>query len=178
MKKLAEKWIDEADKISSSKGLKLKGLYYQALIEITNGKLEEARRTLLEALEHKEGSTTAEEYAIAQIALARVSYTIGDNKEAIKYYKAVSKNTSSFVDASYELIFTYYKAKDFKNAYKQSIDFVRENPNHENTKFANSLTSFMGIKAGILDQTEYILHDDIKFLTKFAQELNGKLRKR
>lgn len=177
MEKLATKWINEARATTKSSSLHLKGMYYQALIEVSKGDLETARQILLAALNHKGGNTTPDEYAIAQIALARISYTIGDHKEAIQYYQSIDRKTSSYTDASYEMIFSLFKQGDSKKAYDQAKKFVEENPSHENTKFSNSLVTYLGVKSGILSETETNILTDIKFLTTFTRELRGKLEK-
>jgi outer membrane protein assembly factor BamD (BamD/ComL family) len=175
MPELANKWIEEAKKSTKSNSLKLRGLYFQALLDVSSKNLEEAREKLLLALTHKGGSTSPEEYAIAQLALARIAYTIGDFDESISYYKQIEARTTSATDAEYELIYAYFKKGEFKNAHAQAKKFASNNPSHQNAKFSNTLIAYLGLKSGTLTETEENIGSDIKFLTTFTKELQGKL---
>ena len=175
MPELAEKWINEAKNSAGGSSVRLKGQYYQALIELSAGNKEMARVKLLEALEAYDGDPTSEEYGISQLALARIAYSLNDLNEAIKYYKSISELTTSFVDGSYELIYAYFKNGDNKAALEQAKLFTKMHPNHSNAKFSNTLTAYLGIKAGELPETETSIDQDIKFLSTFKNELRGKL---
>ena len=108
----------------------MKGLYYKALIEISKNDLEKARQTLLEALEDNSIKTT-NEYSLTVMALARVEYSIGDYKAAIKAYKKIPDTSLSYADATYEQIFAHYKANDLSSAYEQAKIYVQKNPSAE-----------------------------------------------
>ena len=125
MPELAKKWIQESQLTTKSSNLKMKGLYYKALIEISKNDLEKARQTLIEALEDKSINTT-NEYSLTVMALARVEYSIGDYKAAIKAYKKIPENSLSYTDATYEQIFAHYKANDIISAYEQAKIYVQK----------------------------------------------------
>lgn len=50
------------------------------------------------------------------IALARVFYSIGDYKKALKYYNSISQNSSYWLDSLFELSWTYYQLGQYPRA--------------------------------------------------------------
>ncbi len=50
------------------------------------------------------------------MAMARVFYSIGDFKKALKYYNSISQNSSYWLDSIFELAWTYYQTGQYPRA--------------------------------------------------------------
>lgn len=175
MSDLAKKWLKEAQTSSKSNALKIKGSYYEALILISNEQLEPARQKLEHVLSIRDMDLNRQEYAIAQLALARIAYTQGDYETATTTYLAISDQTNSYTSARYELILSSYKEGKTADAYKYAKDFLERNPNHKDAKFTKSLVSYLGIKSVGLTETDKNLQEDVAFLYSFMGQLEGRI---
>jgi len=173
---IASEWFNKSTSMSVDPNLRSRSRYFHALLLLDQKKFKEAENILLENVANI--AQANKEFAdYSYLALARMNMNFDKPKEAIKYYKEISEESTSYKDALFESIYAYLGLGENTDARSAAESFLTSFSGDSRSFQLKSLMSYFYIKDRKWDDAKLMMNESDQELTKYRVWVDQKYSK-
>ncbi len=168
--KIAEEWLEDARSLSKDIHLQARSLLSLATISILRGDYAAGKEVLARVM-LLNGPEAAPLRSTALLALARLAVHTNENKEALRYYKAVSSDGPEYRESLFERVYVLVDLGMFQEAYETSTEFLNSYPQHADSVSVRAIQSYLKLHSGNLTDADQDLMKSNQNLAALAADL-------
>ena len=172
---LASEWFKKAHANSKDPAIRVRALYFDALISLANNDFAAAEK-LLQTSRSLEGEAAREYRDLATLALARIAVKKRDIPEAFAYYREITADSPQLHHALFEQTYLNLNAGNDTLALKFAQDYLARFPNGSEAYQLKTLSGYLQLRTGKLKEAASSISDADQDLDSMYSELRKSYR--
>lgn len=160
------------NELPADSGYYSRARYFLGTILAESGDLE-ASLAEFESVVEAQGSGSSTVLQLAQLALGRVHYELGNYQEAVDAYQALPSDSPYFAEQLYELVWTYIKQQDWTSALRHVDIFLIAYPEHRYSLQMKLNQGHLNMKASAFEKALAAYERVVEDYTPLADRLRA-----